>query len=117
MILRLGYHMEFYLPGPATIVTSLNVHPSRTADLREPDELRVEPATEVETFIDSFGNRCTRFVAPAGLLRLSNSTSINDSGLPDAVNTSARELPVNELPHDALRYLYNSRTARLTAFR
>ncbi|MGA3104629.1 MAG: transglutaminase family protein [Terriglobales bacterium] len=116
MILRLGYHMEFYLPGPATIVTSLNVHPSRTADLREPDELRVEPATEVETFIDSFGNRCTRFVAPAGLLRLSNSTSINDSGLPDAVNTSARELPVNELPHDALRYLYNSRYCEVDRF-
>ena len=116
MILRLGYHMEFYLPGPATIVTSLNVHPSRTADLREPDELRVEPATEVETFIDSFGNRCTRFVAPAGLLRLSNSTSINDSGLPDPVNTSARELPVNELPHDALRYLYNSRYCEVDRF-
>jgi hypothetical protein len=75
------------------IVVLLNVHPSRIADLRTPDELAVEPVTQVESFIDSFGNRCTRFVAQPGVLCLSNSILIHDAGIPDPVNTAAREVP------------------------
>lgn len=43
------------------MVTLLSVHPSRVVDLR-PDELHVAPALQMETLIDSFGNRCSRFV-------------------------------------------------------
>jgi len=109
MILRLGYDIQFDIPAPVTIVTLLNVHPSRAADLRSPDELSVEPASQLETYLDNFGNRCTRFVAHKGPLRLSNSALIHDTGLPDPVNLDAREVPVHKLPHDAIRYLYNSR--------
>jgi transglutaminase-like putative cysteine protease len=116
MILRLGYEIEFEIPARVAMVGLLNVHPSRAGDLRAPDELRVEPATSVESFIDSFGNRCTRFLVPAGTLHLSNSTLIYDAGQPDAVNTAAREVPPQELPHDALRYLYNSRYCEVDRF-
>ncbi len=98
------------------MVTLLNVHPSRTADLCAPDELRVEPAVPLDSFTDSFGNRCTRFVAQQGPLRLANTTLIHDSGLPDAVNFAAREVPVQELPYDALRYLYSSRYCEVDRF-
>jgi hypothetical protein len=81
----------------------LNVHPSRAVDLRVPDELRVEPETLVESFIDSFGNRCTRFVARQSTLRLSNSTLLQDPSFTDQVNRDARELPVQELPNHILR--------------
>ena len=116
MILRLGYDIQFQIPAPVTMVTLLTVHPSRIADLRAPDELRVEPPTVVESFLDSFGNGCARFLAQPGPLRLSNSTLIYDSGLPDPVNLDAREVPVNELPHDAIRYLYNSRYCEVDRF-
>ena len=116
MILRLGYDIQFQIPAPVTMVTLLTVHPSRVADLRAPDELRVEPATRVESFLDSFGNGCARFVAQEGSLRLSNSTLISDSGVPDPISLGAREIPVNELPHDALRYLYNSRYCEVDRF-
>jgi transglutaminase-like putative cysteine protease len=116
MILRLGYDIEFDLPAPAALVALLNVHPSRVADLRAPDELCVSPATPVESFIDSFGNRCTRFVAQQGALHLGNTTLIYDPGIPDLVNTAAREIPPHELPHDALRYLYNSRYCEVDRF-
>ena len=66
MLLRLGYDIRFKIPSPVAMVALLNVHPSRVADLRAPDDLRVEPATPVEDFIDSFGNRCARFVAQQG---------------------------------------------------
>src|SRR4029077_12715354 len=68
------------------------------------------------SYIDGFGNRCARFVAQAGALRLSNSTLIYDSAHADPVSPDARELPVQELPHDALRYLYNSRYCEVDRF-
>ena len=116
MILRLGYEIEFEIPAPVAMVALLNVHPSRVADLRAPDELTVEPATPVESFLDSFGNRCLRFVAQQGTLRLSNSTQLYDPGALDEVNWVAREVPVQELPHEALRYLYNSRYCEVDRF-
>jgi transglutaminase-like putative cysteine protease len=98
------------------MVALLNVHPSRGADLRAPDELRVEPETHVDSFIDSFGNRCTRFVARQGALRLSNSTMLEDPGFADRVSRDAREVPVQELPSDVLGYLLNSRYCEVDRF-
>src|SRR5262249_28951922 len=109
MLIRLGYDIQFELPQPVAMVAVLHVHPSRAADLREPDELLLHPTARTSSYIDSYGNRCTRFQAPAGSLRLSGSTLVEDSGQPDAVDESARELPVNDLPHETLRYLLNSR--------
>jgi transglutaminase-like putative cysteine protease len=91
------------------MVAVLHVHPSRAGDLREPDHLIIEPAVKAASYLDSFGNRCTRFQARAGPLRLSGNTLIEDSGEPDAVDPAAREQPVNELPHETLRFLLNSR--------
>ena len=116
MILRLGYDIQFQIPSPVAMVALLNVHPSRDADLRAPDELHVEPWTNLEHYIDSFGNRCTRFVAQQGTLRLSNSTLLHDSGFADAVKLDAREVPVQELPYDILRYLLSSRYCEVDRF-
>src|SRR5438270_8945117 len=116
MILRLGYDIEFDIPAPVAMVALLNVHPSRLADLRAPDEISIQPATRAESFVDSFGNRCVRFVAQPGPLRLSNSTQLYDMGLLDAVNWGAREVPVQELRHEALSYLYNSRYCEVDRF-
>jgi transglutaminase-like putative cysteine protease len=109
MLIRLGYDIAFETPRDVAIVTLLNVHPSRVGDLREPDILTVEPWASVEHYNDSFGNRCARFLAKAGNVRLTNSTLIYDSGEPDLVNYGARETPVQELPHELLMYLINSR--------
>jgi hypothetical protein len=45
MFIRLGYDIEFDLPAPVAMVAMLSVHPSRTADLRAPDEMITEPAS------------------------------------------------------------------------
>jgi transglutaminase-like putative cysteine protease len=116
MMLRLGYDIRFEIPSPVAMVALLNVHPSRVADLRAPDELRVDPGTHVDSFIDSFGNRCTRFVARQGALRLSNSTMLEDPGFADRVSRDAREVPVQELPSDVLGYLLNSRYCEVDRF-
>ena len=109
MFIRLGYDIEFEIPAPVAMVSMLSVHPSRVADLRAPDEMAIAPAAPLTNYMDGFGNRCTRFVAPQGTLRLSNITLIEDSGAPDLVSPGAREYPVGELPNDILIYLLNSR--------
>jgi transglutaminase-like putative cysteine protease len=91
------------------VVTLLTVHPSRRHDLREPDRVQLDPPVELEEYDDLFGNRSTRFVAPPGIVRLHNSTLIEDPGTLDAVNPAATEVPVEDLPPDTLRYLMGSR--------
>jgi transglutaminase-like putative cysteine protease len=109
MLIRLGYDLQFDLPCPVSFVAMLNVHPSRTGDLREPDVIHLDPPLAVDTYIDGFGNICTRFNASAGTLRLSNRTLIEDSGQPDEVDYTAIEHPIADLPSSVLEYLLASR--------
>ena len=109
MLIRLGYDLQFQIPAPVAIVAMLHVHPSRTADLRAPDELQTDPAVPVELYRDSLGNTAARLLAPAGTMRLYNSTVIEDSGLPDPVCPEAEQLPIEKLPSDVLQYLLASR--------
>ena len=74
MLIRLGYDIQFDIPAEVAMVALLHVHPSRHDDLLEPDELQIEPQVPITSYIDGFGNRCARFVAPPGLLRLTGST-------------------------------------------
>src|ERR1700744_3911015 len=109
MLIRVGYKIEFKLIEETAMIAMLNVYPSRAIDLLEPDDLHAEPQVPLNYYFDSFGNRCVRFVAPAGLLRLSGSTLILDNGQPDPVSLSPRECPVPELPEEVLTFLLNSR--------
>src|SRR5579872_4392432 len=109
MLIRVGYEIEFNLTSETAMLAMLNVHPSRSLDLLEPDEVRTEPRLLISNYFDSFGNRVTRFVAPPGRLRLFGSTLVLDSGRPDAVKTSASECSVGDLPEEVLTYLLSSR--------
>lgn len=119
MLIRLGYDIRFDIDQPVPIVAILSVHADRRYDLREPDAVRVERidsggqadtvAIPTEEYLDSFGNVCTRFVAPVGIVRLANSTLVEDSGELDSIDPSALEVPVAALPADVLRYLMASR--------
>ncbi|MBC8164407.1 MAG: transglutaminase family protein [Bryobacteraceae bacterium] len=109
MLIRLGYDMQFGITEPVAMIALLHVYPTRSPDLQEPDLLRIEPVIPVQQYIDSFGNRCSRFLAPAGNLRLSASTVIQDSGEKDPIGISARQMPIDQLPSETLQYLLNSR--------
>jgi transglutaminase-like putative cysteine protease len=116
MLIRLGYDIQFDFPGITPMVALLHVHPSRERDLAEPDLMHIDPTTDATEYIDGFGNRCTRFVAQHGPLRLSNSTLIADSGGPDEVYEHAREVPVGDVPNEYLCYLLNSRYCEVDRF-
>src|SRR3954453_10565641 len=116
MLIRLGYDIQFDIPAATAMVALLHVHPSRERDLLQPDVLGIKPDTEATEYIDAFGNRCTRFLAEPGLLQLTNSTLIADSGLPDEVNERAREVPVGDVPNEYLCYLLSSRYCEVDRF-
>jgi transglutaminase-like putative cysteine protease len=109
MLIRLGYDIRFDVPCQTPIVALLNVHPSRRQDLREPDEVQVEPAVDREIYSDSFGNICLRVLAEPGTFRFYNSTLIEDSGELDPQDATARQIPVEKLPTETLRFLLASR--------
>ena len=109
MKLHVGFDMTFECAEPTPMIFMVNVHPSRTPDLLTPDRLRVTPTRSITSYIDSFGNRCTRLLAPKGSLRVATDAIVTDSGLPDRVDLAAEEHAVADLPHDSLLYLLASR--------
>ncbi len=109
MLIHLGYELIFETTSPVPTLAYLYTHPSRRDSLRGPDRLRTEPEVPIQEFTDWFGNHAGRLVLPAGRTRLWNDTVVEDSGRPDEVNPEARQLPVEALPLEALRYLLPSR--------
>ena len=109
MLIKIGFDMEFDLPGPTPMVLLLFVHPSREPDLRQPQKLRIEPGVPITYYTDLFGNRCARILAPSGALRCSLETLIEDSGEPDRQSPLALQHKVEDLPNDTLVFLMPSR--------
>ena len=64
---------------------------------------------EARDYFDSFGNICTRLVAPPGLLEVRSEFVIEDSGLPDEACSTARQWDIHELPSECLPFLLGSR--------
>jgi transglutaminase-like putative cysteine protease len=97
----------------------LNIHPSRRVDLLTEQVLSFDRPIEAWGYTDTFGNACTRIVAPPGLTTISTEFEIYDNGLPDPVPEGAVQHNINDLPDDVLVYLLGSRycdTDRLADF-
>ncbi|MCA8878772.1 MAG: transglutaminase family protein [Rhodobacteraceae bacterium] len=91
------------------MIALLSVHPSQAGRLAGPERLTTSPAVPIESYLDGFGNRCSRMVAPAGLFRLTTGAVVNDDGRLDPLAPDAREWPVEWLPADTLQFLLGSR--------
>jgi transglutaminase-like putative cysteine protease len=109
MLIRAGYQIGIECDQETPLMALLSVHPSRAQDLRTPGIITSTGPAPLEVHLDEFGNLSTRTVAPAGLLKLSTDFVIEDSGLPDEVAPWAQEIPVPELPDEAVRFLVGSR--------
>ncbi len=109
MKIRVGYELVYECPQPTPMVLMLNVHYSRVSDLIAPDHLITDPALPIAAYRDSFGNWCSRIVAPAGMTRITSDAIVRDSGVPDPVVATARQTPIAELPGETLIFLLGSR--------
>jgi transglutaminase-like putative cysteine protease len=118
MKIRVGYELIYDCPQPTPMVLMLNIHHSRAGDIIVPDRIRAEPFVPTTSYRDGFGNWCTRILAPAGRLRLSTSSLLNDTGEPDAIARAEYQHAVEDLPEESLVFLLGSRyceTDRLTS--
>jgi transglutaminase-like putative cysteine protease len=109
MLIRLGYELEYQFPQATPLILNLNVHFSRSSDLVRVDTMKTDPAVPLSMYRDTFGNWCTRAMAPPGLFRVSADGLIQDSGVPEPIFPTVCELPVESLPNDTLRFLLPSR--------
>ena len=109
MQIRVGFEMIYECPQPTPMVLNLNVHFTRVSDLVGRDDLVVDPPVPMTAYRDSFGNWCTRLVAPQGRTRISADAIVNDSGVPDVIVRGAQQLRVEDLPEETLLFLLGSR--------
>jgi hypothetical protein len=85
------------------VLPSLPTHFGHTPPISSfPDHLITSPAIPITAYRDTFGNWCSRIIAPQGQLRLSTDVVVNDSGEADLVVPSVQPHPVQDLPEKAL---------------
>ena len=119
MLLRTEFDIQFQLWQPTPMVALLHLHPSLESKVRHGNSLLVESdGAQVATteYMDAFGNRCTRFVAPVGWLKLSAESVLAAEDVPDEVCTGAKQAPVEELPSEVLQFLLPSRYCEVDRF-
>src|ERR1700744_5005722 len=107
--IRAGYDIAFQCPRAVPMVLMLTSHPSRDGDILSDQIMQFSPGVAARDFFDPFGNICTRFVAPAGLLEVRSEFTVEDTGLPDEVRPGARPWDIGDLPDEALPFLRASR--------
>jgi transglutaminase-like putative cysteine protease len=107
--IQVGYDLVYRCPQPTPMIVTLSIHYSRASDIVQPDHLRLDPSVPVQAYRDSFGNWCSRIVAPEGQLHLSSTGVVADSGIPDQALPWLEQRPVETLPAETLVFLLGSR--------
>ena len=127
MLIKSEFDIQFQLPHATAMVAMLHLHPSLERQVRKGNVLVIEHLEEGVLpgygrligsleYRDSFGNRCSRFVAPAGHLRLSGTSTIDVGGMPEPVSVNAQQAPIEELPSEVLQFLLPSRYCEVDRF-
>ena len=109
MLIQAGFEIVFSCTVPTPMHLQVHVRPEREVDLLAPEQLVTNPFTPYRTYIDSFGNRCTRIMLPAGTTTLSNLFRIRDSGVQESLPWGATQSAVEDLPEQVIVYLLGSR--------
>ncbi len=107
--IHIGCQLKFALPQSTPMIVMLNAHYSRFSDLEYPDRLVTTPSVPVEGYRDSFGNWCSRLVAPTGEFTLGTDAIVRDSGASDSIDLNALQHQVEHLPTETLLFLLGSR--------
>jgi transglutaminase-like putative cysteine protease len=131
MLIRSEFDIQLQFAHPTATVAMLHLHPSLERYVRTGNVLVIEHLDDgaghsarpgygrligTNEYRDSFGNRCSRFTAPAGLVRLSGTSTIDIDGMPDAVDERAGQAPIEELPSEVLQFLLPSRYCEVDRF-
>ena len=109
VLIQAGYDIAFRCKAATPMLLQVHLRSELRARLKTPEAFRLDPVVPFRTYTDDFGNICTRLVAPAGVLKLSNRFVIRDKGTPERLPLKARQAKVEDLPDEVLVYLLGSR--------
>jgi transglutaminase-like putative cysteine protease len=109
MKIRAGYELVYQCPAAVEMLMMVHVHSTRIPDLLTSEGVTFTGATVSRYYEDRFGNLCTLVTAGPGELTVKADFLIADSGKPDAVDATAVQHSVADLPDDSLTFLMGSR--------
>ncbi len=109
MKIRCGYRLSYDCAAPTPMLLMLSTRSERAGDLLGPETLVTDPQAPMSAYIDRFGNRVTRVLAPPGVVTFSSDFMISDSGVPEAPAPDAVQHAVEDLPDEVLVFLLASR--------
>src|SRR5437016_7138367 len=104
MQIRIGYDIVTKQVNPTPVVLLLQTRPELKPLLRQPDDIHTEPEVPQHEYIDSFGNRCVRLIAPPGMFRLTTDALIENNEQPDEVAWGAIQHPIEALPDECMQF-------------
>lgn len=113
MLIRIGFEINFRFILPTPLLMLLHVRPDPGRIFKKMERLQVIPELEMDEFIDGFGNRSSRLLAPPGPLKIRNDAIVLDSGLPDPQTHDAPQIPIQQLPPEVMPFLLGSRYCEL----
>ena len=107
---RVHVGCEFSFDVPAPVAAVFQVEPQSEPRQRTVSEsLSFAPERAHTSYEDTFGNRCSRLLVPAGPFGLTYDATFEVPRLPDDTDPDAPQVPVAELPDEVLLYLMPSR--------
>jgi transglutaminase-like putative cysteine protease len=123
MLVKNELDLQFQLAQPTAMVAMLHLHPSLESQITAGNELLIEHIDGLtsarvpsQIYLDSFGNRCTRFVAPTGRVRLTATSIVDVVNVADQINAHAEQAEVQDLPSEVLQFLLPSRYCEVDRF-
>jgi len=106
MKVHIGCEFEWESTGPTPSVWQIRARPE---ECLLSESWVTDPLLGRAFYGDTFGNVCDRLTLPAGRITLTYDAIAEVSGDPDPVDIYAQQVPVDELPAEALIYLLPSR--------
>ena len=109
MLIRFGFEIEIETTEPVPILLALSTRPELADDIVFGREIQFSDQIQTHSYLDRFGNRIIRLVAPGGKLAMWSDGLIEANDAPDFQNPSAGQLPIPDLPDEVLQFLVASR--------
>jgi transglutaminase-like putative cysteine protease len=108
--MRVRVGSEFVYTAADTAHAVVQIEPRHDGAFELVDERwDLDPAVDVRSYVDGFGNRCRRLTIPRGRFALRYDAVVQVPRSSDETDESAPVVPADELPDDALVYTLPSR--------
>jgi transglutaminase-like putative cysteine protease len=109
MLIRAGYEIAIRSGEPVPMLLALSTNGTLDGRIVGEDRVRAGTPHPLPTYVDTYGNRITRYVAPADVQTLWSDFVVEIGRAADPQSPDARQHAVQDLPDEVLTYLMSSR--------